>query len=89
LEGLNAELFPSEVSLPRTVLGNAGSISDEDLIERAKHARNGDRFRRLWAGDASDYDNDHSRATWHFVAHSRSGAQAIANGLTGYSAVRV
>jgi len=24
--------------------------------------RNGDRFRRLWTGDASDYGNDHSRA---------------------------
>jgi primase-polymerase (primpol)-like protein len=62
LEGVIAELFPSDVSLLSTVLGNARSISDEDLIERAKHARNGDRFRRLWAGDASDYDNDHSRA---------------------------
>jgi primase-polymerase (primpol)-like protein len=37
-------------------------LSDEQLIERAKSARNGDRFRRLWAGDLSDYGNDHSRA---------------------------
>jgi hypothetical protein len=36
--------------------------SDQDVIERAKHARNGERFRCLWAGDASDYENDHSRA---------------------------
>ena len=62
LEGVIAELFPPEVSLPSAALGNSGSVSDEDLIERAKNARNGDRFRRLWAGDASDYDNEHSRA---------------------------
>jgi primase-polymerase (primpol)-like protein len=38
------------------------ALSDEELIERAKVARNGERFRRLWEGDASDYGNDHSRA---------------------------
>jgi primase-polymerase (primpol)-like protein len=27
------------------------------LIERAKRARNGDKFSRLWAGDASEYDS--------------------------------
>jgi hypothetical protein len=46
LEGLSAELFPSEVSLPNTVLKSAGNLSDEELIERAKSARNGDWFRR-------------------------------------------
>ena len=62
LEDVITELFPSQASSPTAALGNSGSVSDEDLIERAKNARNGDRFRRLWAGDASDYDNDHSRA---------------------------
>jgi putative DNA primase/helicase len=62
LEDLRAELFPSEVSLPNAVLESAGNLSDKELLERAKNARNGDRFRRLWAGDTSDYGNDHSRA---------------------------
>ena len=62
LDGVITELFPSQAPSPRAALGNSGSVSDEDLIERAKNARNGDRFRRLWAGDPSDYDNDHSRA---------------------------
>jgi putative DNA primase/helicase len=36
---------------------------DEDvLIERASNARNGDKFKRLFAGDTSDYDGDDSRA---------------------------
>ena len=38
------------------------NFSDQELIERAKRARGGDRFRRLWDGDTSDYGNDHSRA---------------------------
>jgi hypothetical protein len=29
------------------------------------NARNGERFRRLWHGDTSDYDNDQSRALLH------------------------
>lgn len=61
LEGLEAELFPV-VSSPRTVVVTHVDLSDEQIIERATNARNGDRFARLWAGDASDYGNDHSRA---------------------------
>jgi putative DNA primase/helicase len=62
LEALDRELFSSEVSFPNEALVNARIMSDEELIELAKSARNGDRFRRLWAGDASDYGDDHSRA---------------------------
>jgi primase-polymerase (primpol)-like protein len=61
LERLAAELFPESSSLRKTVVAHI-DLSDEQLIERAKSARNGDRFRRLWAGDVSDYGNDHSRA---------------------------
>jgi primase-polymerase (primpol)-like protein len=61
LEGLEAELFPV-ASSPRTVVVTNLDLSDEQIIERATNARNGDRFMRLWAGDASDYGNDRSRA---------------------------
>ncbi len=44
------------------MLPAAANISDEELIERAKNARDGQRFRRLWRGDTSEYENDHSRA---------------------------
>lgn len=62
LEELGGELFPPDLPVPVAKLSTALSLSDEELIERAKEARNGERFRRLWEGDASDYDNDHSRA---------------------------
>ena len=62
LEQLAAELFTAEVAVPTSRLSTSLSLSDEELIERAKNARNGDRFRRLWEGNASDYCNDHSRA---------------------------
>lgn len=44
------------------MIATALDASDHEIIERAKSARNGERFRRLWTGDASDYDNDRSRA---------------------------
>jgi primase-polymerase (primpol)-like protein len=61
LESLEAELF-SVASSPQNIVVANGDLSDEQIIERATNARNGGRFRRLWAGDTSDYQNDHSRA---------------------------
>jgi primase-polymerase (primpol)-like protein len=62
LEELTAKLFVAGAALPRATLTGAATLSDDDIIERATKARHGDRFRRLWTGDASDYENDHSRA---------------------------
>jgi primase-polymerase (primpol)-like protein len=41
-----------------------GSVAetDEELILCAQRAKNGAKFQRLWAGDTSDYEGDHSRA---------------------------
>ena len=38
------------------------AATDEELLRRAGHAANGWKFKKLWAGDTSDYDCDHSRA---------------------------
>lgn len=38
------------------------SRSDRDLLEKGRQARHGDTFDRLWRGDVSGYDHDHSRA---------------------------
>jgi len=38
------------------------SLDDSELIEKAKSAKNGDEFERLWRGDTSGHQNDHSRA---------------------------
>jgi hypothetical protein len=51
-------------------------MSEQDVIERAKAARNGDRFSRLWAGDCSDYDNDHSEPSGADRNLSRGGRRA-------------
>jgi len=37
-------------------------IDDEELLRRAREARNGDRFARLWAGELGDHGGDHSSA---------------------------
>jgi putative DNA primase/helicase len=37
-------------------------VGDEDLLELAKQAKNGEKFSRLWSGDTSDYAGDDSRA---------------------------
>jgi putative DNA primase/helicase len=37
-------------------------VDDEDLLELATRAKNGEKFSRLWRGDTSDYGGDESRA---------------------------
>lgn len=44
---------------PRTTSLDVG---DEDLLELAMQAKNGEKFSRLWRGDTSDYAGDESRA---------------------------
>ena len=39
----------------------ASDLSDDELLEKAKNAENGDKFRRLWIGDTSGYPS-HSEA---------------------------
>ena len=62
LEKSQAECFPTARTRASPVPATPVDLSDEELIGRARNARYGDRFQRLWAGDASDYGNDHSRA---------------------------
>jgi hypothetical protein len=37
-------------------------LTDKQLVDKARTARNGAKFSRLWDGDKADYDNDDSRA---------------------------
>lgn len=50
--------------------GPQGDIATDDraLIERALSSKNGARFRALWEGDCSRYNNDHSSADAAFCA---------------------
>ena len=62
LDQLAAEIFSPAEAIPLEVISRSLDLSDQELLQRAKYASNGERFSRLWAGDASDYGNDHSRA---------------------------
>ena len=52
---------PKAKSAP-PVPANAMPASDEDVIARAKRAKNGDKFSALWSGDIGAHGNDHSAA---------------------------
>jgi len=59
-------LFPPtpEPTAPAPLRASAGAppLADHELLVRARAARNGSRFDRLWSGDTSFYGGDHSRA---------------------------
>lgn len=64
LEWLYAETFGEQKPAAQVMnshnLPAPIDVDDEELIEKAKAARNGAKFCRLWNGDASDYDGDES-----------------------------
>lgn len=62
LDQLMAELVPPADPPSMRAIFARPNASDQELIQRALSARNGDRFGRLWVGNPSDYENDHSRA---------------------------
>jgi putative DNA primase/helicase len=62
LDILLKERFPSEPQPAIPIERPCHDLSDTALIEKALTAKSGPLFRRLWSGDASDYDGDHSRA---------------------------
>ena len=44
-------------------------LEDSELVEKAKNAKNGDQFSRLWRGDTSAHQGDHSRADLALCGH--------------------
>ncbi|HRQ73989.1 MAG TPA: phage/plasmid primase, P4 family [Phycisphaerales bacterium] len=61
LEALCARLWPKKRSRqPAVPVPGGFDGDDEALIEQAGAAKNGDRFKRLWAGDTSMHGDDHS-----------------------------
>lgn len=66
---LHAEVMPKASPEPLWQLPDEQARTDEemeqmlvDLLEKASHAKNGEKFVKLWKGDTSDYNHDHSRA---------------------------
>jgi putative DNA primase/helicase len=68
LDALLARLFPPAQNEPRRQPRGGVDLGDAELIRRACEARNGERFRRLWEGDASDYAS-HSEADAALCSH--------------------
>jgi P4 family phage/plasmid primase-like protien len=64
LDALCMRLWPKQPvpQLNGTVASGGFTGDDEELIERAGEAKNGDRFKKLWAGDTSLHGDDHSGA---------------------------
>ncbi|NQU11269.1 hypothetical protein HQ590_10790 [bacterium] len=53
-----AEFFPGKLGkqpVPRSTDEPTPAFTDEDVLDKARSARNGDKFMRLWAGDAKGY----------------------------------
>ena len=42
-------------------------LTDDEVLDKALNDRDGERFRRLWSGDYSEYSNDDSRAEWEIA----------------------
>jgi hypothetical protein len=56
LKRIHARLFSPEPKAKAKPKAKSGAFTpDDDLIERAKKAKNGDKFARLWGGDWSAY----------------------------------
>jgi primase-polymerase (primpol)-like protein len=63
LDALCNELWPQPLTTPRRVTVQIASDADDDnVLLRICRSRQGERFRKLWAGDTGDYGDDHSRA---------------------------
>ena len=56
IAALYATLFPTEdVPLPDVPPPRAPTLTDDEVLTLAKAAKNGDKFKKLWDGDFSDY----------------------------------
>ena len=60
---LYTEFFQEkQAELPQVKPSRALSLDDATLLSKARAAKDGAKFSRLWAGDSSDYGGDESRA---------------------------
>jgi putative DNA primase/helicase len=60
LTDLHAQIFGTDQSSGATTAGAVpavNSLSDDEIINRARNAKNGDKFCRLWSGDSNGYDS--------------------------------
>lgn len=61
LAALHAETFPA-IAVVRPAPSSPANMDDFALLEKARNARNGAKFARVWNGDITDYGGDESAA---------------------------
>jgi hypothetical protein len=69
--GVHAAYWPPRPTPPQNGTDNKRAqhgLSDDEILRLAAEAANGERFRRLWAGDISDYAS-HSEADLALCSH--------------------
>lgn len=70
LDRLREELLPEPHQATDRRVGRVTvSTDDAELLERARNAKNGREFHRLWGGDTSAYEGDDSRADLALCGH--------------------
>jgi putative DNA primase/helicase len=69
LAALHARIFPAEPPRLAVVPTMGVNLADDELIERALAARNGQHFAALWSGDTSGHGEDDSAADLALCCH--------------------
>ena len=69
LDEVRAELLPEPEPVARPRATAVVGVDDQDLLERARKAKNGADFDRLYAGDLSAHNGDHSSADLALCGH--------------------
>jgi DNA-binding transcriptional ArsR family regulator len=58
LDRILDEVFSAMPSPEGVTLGEGTAVPDDEVLHRARTAKNGDKFTRLWAGDTSGYPSE-------------------------------
>jgi len=74
INGVHKELFKDKYEEKPRPISSATELSDDDVLEKLFTEKNGEKWKRVFHGDASDYGGDDSRAD-----------QAIMTKLTFYT----
>lgn len=70
LAQLHAEMFPEKEKKPaRAAVQQSEMMTDDAILDLAFRAQNGGDVKRLWEGDLSQHENDHSRADAALCSH--------------------
>ncbi len=84
LAALYADVVKNEKTIPTAAFTGICLESEAQVLAKARSAKNAPKFMRLWAGDLSDYQDDHSRADLalcHMLVYWTNGDTAMMDRL--------